>query len=423
MVSVSPPQPKDMLLGCACVVIFTFLLSLDSWKAMKRKAYWFPGRFLVLSAFTIQFISYVNYSTIKLTSTTNGGDEDDGLDQLVIDSGRVVICVFIAYLLPGLVSSGFRSVWADVGALALSALVHMLSEIYVFTYYIEVWVSDSILFTANIILLLLSICTVLAGKTIRIIVNQKVPSLVSCCSNSRRKCGNIGDHVLKCWIVVRCSQPEYIMARSVLTSLAGLLVTVCFTLMVVEWGLYYNDLYKEVNPLIQETFVIQFAFVLIGWIAVAIRWLSDVVYFPRYGLCSFQMEDFWTRNLIELKYSQLNGPLWEKIDRDRTLLQTNIVDLIVALRLHTLVLSIGLLVQKFVVLLSKASCFISSLLFWPLLMGCKKIMLLSGSNISKSEFSKYRQVLERITMPAENAESLWIANESAFKSTKLYLVF
>jgi len=54
-------------------------------------------------------------------------------------------------------------------------------------------------------------------------------------------------------------------------------------------------------------------------------------------------------------------------------------------------------------------------------MAREKIMLLCGSNITKSKFSKYREVLESIAMPGENAKSLWIANESAFKSTKKHM--
>ena len=133
------------------------------------------------------------------------------------------------------------------------------------------------------------------------------------------------------------------------------------------------------------------------------------------------MQDFWTRSVIELKYSKLNGPLWERIDRKRTPPQTYIVNLIIALRLHTLVLSMGLFVQYIVVLLSKASLFLSWLILWPLLMAREKIMLLFGSSITKSQFSKYREILESIAMPGENAESLWITNESAFKSTKEHM--
>jgi len=43
-----------------------------------------------------------------------------------------MVYVFIAYLLPGLVSSRSRGVWINSAALALSVLAHMLSEILIF---------------------------------------------------------------------------------------------------------------------------------------------------------------------------------------------------------------------------------------------------------------------------------------------------
>jgi hypothetical protein len=68
-------------------------------------------------------------------------------------------------------------------------------------------------------------------------MSQKVPlALSSCCSSAEdRLCENIEDHVLKAWIVVRASQPDYIMARSVFSAFAGVVVTVCLVLLVVKW--------------------------------------------------------------------------------------------------------------------------------------------------------------------------------------------
>lgn len=418
------PQITDLLSGCACAIIFILLLSLDARKAIKRKAYWLPGISLVLSALTLRYISFVDYSTVNVFLETRDLTDKDKviylLIQPIIDSGRLVICVFIAYLIPGLVSSRFRSVWSDIGALALTVLSHMLSEIYIaqhIYFNVELWITvvNVIIFTAIILLVLLCICTVLAGKTIRFIMNQKVPSLLSCCSNSRRDCGSIGDHVLKSWIVGRCSQPEYIMARSVLSSLAGFLVTVCVTQVAFKWVLFYRHHIMQLHSLNRTTFLIQSAFVLMGWIFVSFRWLTAVIYFPRDIWSSFQVEDFWTRSIIELKHSRLNGPLFrEKRNRDQTLLESIIVDIIVAIRLHYLLLSMALLLQKLVVFLSKATCFLSWFLFFPFVIIRQKVIL-------RSEFSKYKELLEMIRMPGEMARNLWIANESAFKSTKKHM--
>ena len=208
-----------------------------------------------------------------------------------------MVYVLIAYLLPGLVSSRSRGVCINSVALALSVLAHLLSEILIFRWY---WFKDPydyILFATNILLVLLCICAVLAGKTIRFIMNQKVPSLLSCCSNSCRDCGNIGDHVLKCWIVVRCSQPEYIMARSVVSSLAGMVVTVCVLQIASEGILFYNSA-QQFIVLNRTTSFVQSAFILIGRIAVTIRRLTTVIYFPNMDSAHFMWRIFGQEVLL-----------------------------------------------------------------------------------------------------------------------------
>lgn len=92
--------------------------------------------------------------------------------QLVIDNVRIVMHVFIVYLLPGLASYGFISVWADLGGVTLSSLSQMFSEMYLVSYmshvlpiFVMAWskVFSAIVFIAIILFVLLS-----AGKTIHI---------------------------------------------------------------------------------------------------------------------------------------------------------------------------------------------------------------------------------------------------------------
>jgi hypothetical protein len=111
------------------------LLSLDAWKALKRKAYWFPGQALVLSAPTIQLLSFIN----KLNSNLHPYKKCGSLrkcvpqdDQLAINTARIMICVIIGYLLPGMVRSSFTSLGSNTGALALTVIIHMASELYFF---------------------------------------------------------------------------------------------------------------------------------------------------------------------------------------------------------------------------------------------------------------------------------------------------
>jgi len=89
-----------------CALIFVTLLLVDVWKAFGRKATWIPGQALVLSFLTIQFLHFIDH----LQVTRNSSDQDLKdlqwtllvWEQLVADIRRVMMCVFIAYLLPGI---------------------------------------------------------------------------------------------------------------------------------------------------------------------------------------------------------------------------------------------------------------------------------------------------------------------------------
>lgn len=53
------------------VVVFMIFLSLDVRNALKRKAHWFPGHALFLTALTIQLLSFIDNSdsSVNLNNT------------------------------------------------------------------------------------------------------------------------------------------------------------------------------------------------------------------------------------------------------------------------------------------------------------------------------------------------------------------
>lgn len=127
----------DLFTSSGCAIILSILLSLDVFKAFQRKALWIPGQALVLTALIIQLLTYVdNYLDLNVNSDDNFLRNKQMyflvVRPLMFDSRRVMICIFIAYLLPGVVRSGLRTVWGDIGALALPVMWHMGYEVYFF---------------------------------------------------------------------------------------------------------------------------------------------------------------------------------------------------------------------------------------------------------------------------------------------------
>lgn len=403
------------LTSSICAAIFVTLLLLDVWKAFGRKATWIPGQALVLSALTIQFLLFIDHLQVTRNSSDQELKDVQWIllvkEQLVANIKRVMMCVFIAYLLPGIVSGGLKIVLANVGALALTVIYHMAYEAYfLVTYYLEIsndhlnalllecqcghdmgWLLPSYiaLSLAMILLVVLLSCAVTAGKTIRNMMSQKVPSALSCCcSNSaeNRLCNNVADHVLKSWIVARASQPDYIMARSVFSAFAGVVVTVCDVLLVllVRWKHVRLPPYR----FDKIVFATQCAFVVMASMVVVFRWFTAVLYFPRDLRRFLYLEDFWTRTLVQQK---------QDLRRCRLFL--------------SLLLTMLQCVQKLVVFHSKVCWFLSQFVFGmirPIIMRKNK----------PDQFSKYEEALETIRMPGEKADSLWRANKSAFEKTE-----
>lgn len=434
-----------------CALIFTILLSLDAYKAFKRKAHWLPSESLVLSALIIQLLTFIDNFNLNVNSNDKNLI-DWQIDILIVNRlrfniRRVMICIFISYLLPGVVRSGLRTVWSDIGALALSVLWHMTYEVYFLhkvikeetasTFNQRLWryckscrmwftVSYFILFTALVLLVVLLTCAVIAGKSIRNVISQKVPLALSCCSNypEKQKCHNIENHVLKCWVVNRASQPDYIMARSVFVSFAGLVSTVCFVLLVAIWAWEFS-FWLTFNIVGYLIYLVTLIFILIGWIVVLYRWFTAVLYFPRGVQRLFHMEDFWTRSIVDMKndvdaYSA-PGLFREKRKLERAAIESIVVNLITTFRLNALLFITVLWLQKLIVSMSKACWCLSELAFRlirPFILSQEKNALLCGLNASvpeTDEFHHYKEALDIIRMPGEIAYGLWIANLSAFK--------
>lgn len=437
-----------------CALIFTILLSLDAYKAFKRKAHWIPSESLVLSALIIQLLTFIDNFNLNVHSNDqhvkNNQIYNLIANPLRFNIRRVMICIFISYLLPGVVHSGLRTVWSDIGALALTVLWDMTYEVYFLlklikeetpsTSNIRLWrlctscrmwftVSYFTLFTALVWLVVLLTCAVIAGKSIRNIISQKVPLALSCCSNypEKQECHNIENHVLKCWVVSRASQPDYIMARSVFISFAGLVSTVCFVLLVATCAWEFS-LFLTLDIVGYLIYLVRLIFILIGWIVVLYRWFTAVMYFPRGVQRLFDMEDFWTRSIVDMKndvdaYSA-PGLFREKRKLERAAIESIVVNLITTFRLNALLFITVLWLQKLIVSVSKACWCLSELAFRlirPFIMSQEKNALLCGSlNASvpeTDEFHHYKEALDIIRMPGEIAYSLWIANLSAFKKT------
>ncbi|GLJ06594.1 hypothetical protein SUGI_0042710 [Cryptomeria japonica] len=449
---------------------FIYLILTDTWAAFwgKPRTHWIRGKALILSALSIQVLSYLDYRNIRFSDEPTYRDVAKLLgNQLVIDSGRVVICVFIGYLLPGMANRGSAEASSDIVALVVSLFTAIVSELYYvrkagnilsrvdydYAYdflinynnkpTVKLWfiVSSVIFLTAIVCLILFLVSAIIAGKTVRCMLKQRISSVIkqSRQKNESKTMNEIEGEVLKSWLVCRAGQPEYVIARSVLISSTGLVVTACVVLLVAK-ALYlrsFNFLHYDdgLDCLRHITFVLQCVFVLLGWFVIFYRWLMAVLYFPKFftkglncSLCQrptqcrsrFGVEDFWKRSIFELvdmysiqKCRRKLKPKAEGICNGLS------VKVLTTLRLHWLLYS--LLVLQFLIVWFSKCCWV----FSEMVFGCKFIRravlgndrwLFYDVDPSKDfqAFKKYEETLEHVCMPGENSANLWLANKVSF---------
>lgn len=250
-------------------------------------------------------------------------------NQILILSGRIVMCVFLGVLLNSVVCSRKSNKLSDILALTLKVvtmLTHISYEIYivVISNWIHnrvfqwdprtVWllVPNIIIFCSIVLLLLCLYSAALASKSIQDVADHISVTLspAQCHANEvvdllerARK------EVVLSWIRTQTYQPAYIIARSVLSSSVGFLVTACVSVYIAfcvrngcinpNCELAWYGLY--ILPL-------QCAFISFGLVIVLGRWLNAVVYYPRFtgkkGLVFseyFRVEDFWKRAMLDLQ--------------------------------------------------------------------------------------------------------------------------
>lgn len=332
-------EQVGFLLGA---VAFITLIGLDLRNAIKKGAYWVPGRAVVLSALTIQIMNFIQNQSVLLDKVLDGSGSLSNevlKDNLfMIHISRVMLCVLVAFFLPGMARLGYQEKWTKIGAIGLTVFIDIFSEVisvhnrtvgslvvshsfYSWTQgrqvsEISFFVSGAIISITLIWLTLLLICAAIACKSIRNITSQKIPIILAVpeeppepAEPTEESWKRTEDQVLKSWIIARACCPESIIARSVLASSAALAVTICILCSVVGWIILGPKVKFHPKPVFWLKFIttiLQMIFILIGWAIIGWRWLSSVALYGRGRKKKdfFRVEDYWTRHIADLQEAE-----------------------------------------------------------------------------------------------------------------------
>lgn len=332
-------------------LVFIILLVVDIVRAFKKGVFWVPGFALVLSALTIQIMTFIEAQSDEalLSQSTDSSrtlqDNQVGKKNLfMIHTSRIMICVLVALFLPGMVRARSEEKWNKFTAVGLSVILDILSELLTiyrrsarnstsYSLHGISWAlfleSDVLISISLLWLILLLICATGASKSIRTTATQSIPFILANPDLAHKEfilanpdlaheeyLRAIGDQVLKSWIVARICSPESIITKSMLISSAALAVTVCIISSVAGWVVHLPHPIIAISASAESSLLniialLELVFILIAWAVIVWRSLNSVRYYRRFkeqklknictsGWCKeYFLEDFWTRHILE----------------------------------------------------------------------------------------------------------------------------
>ncbi|GLJ34313.1 hypothetical protein SUGI_0689760 [Cryptomeria japonica] len=448
------------LFTLVCYGVFSFLIVLDVLGAIEKRATWLPAKAFSLTGVIVQIIVWWT----SVSSINNKCKKDVGMNESVVHhqlvlSGKVAVCVFIGYLLPGMAASSVTTFLA----LGLTICVQITSELLIFqkphdvNHYVNpgksvfhpqnhdaileepndwtTWanIANSTLLLCIIVLGLILVCTILASQTIHDLLKQRTSTIFSINKEDERimssSWDDFDDEVLSSWLVARVCQADYVISRSIFSSAVGVVITLCVIISLLSntfHNIYFS--HRHLAPIDYAIFSLLFSFIIIGWIVICSRWFSAQLYFRSHRQSwrrCLSMEDFWTRNTVELirmydlkrdrqqffKMQKSTSTMLSKLQRLPTHIFTKA-------KLHKFVY-LGLMLQLSVVLFSKLCGLLSEVIIGNFLY-CFRKHVRCGHQVKLHEESHVR-ILGLICMPGEDPIDLWEANEMAFNQAKALL--
>ncbi|GLJ08717.1 hypothetical protein SUGI_0094310 [Cryptomeria japonica] len=322
-------------------VVLALFIVFDVCKAYIRGAKWLSGNFLLFCGLCVQLLGYLDTQQLSFACRHNDCDLEGVIDgQLSIDLSRLVLFVFVGYLLPGLASAA--RIWSNIAALLISLSSHIAVELLAIQTYGKekdkvvkgqsgIWLIayHYVLLSSILGLLFLLIWAIGSGRFIRDNLSSRIlsvlpgsdnnlilriPSLLSGNDNNEVSTWSweaYESEILKSWIITCVCQPEYVLGRTMFSAGVGTVLTNCVGVFIAKVLCLRSQLHGSL-PLL----TLQFVFIILVWFAVMYRcfswWLSGLILGNKFveGLCRVQRKPRCEQDFIDYEptLKRLCGP-------------------------------------------------------------------------------------------------------------------
>lgn len=301
----SAPVPWIGIYIAGASLICLGAIGADTLDGLRHRRFWFPCRFFPINSTTLTLLSVATKLPLDFSSPMPAVQ-----DQLTKLTGTVFVCIFMSFSMPSFGLMQDAEILSNLVALFIFVLTivgNICTQLV--TGVIYTFMAEHIVVLLCMVLLFgLTCCSALVVDTTNGILNDqydcKAPTRLE-----RAQMEFIKEDLGKVWLMAQTSSPQYVMARSAMSSAAGALTCVSVLLLLqAEIRSFFTHFcegrsdYQWANwPVV----VSQTAMVLVGSIAPALRWINATGYRKSdgFGNCreEFGVEKFWVQRLEEWK--------------------------------------------------------------------------------------------------------------------------
>ncbi|CAL0312896.1 unnamed protein product [Lupinus luteus] len=371
----SKPMPWIGIYIAAASLACLIAMAADLIHGIRGRKLWFPCKYFCLNATSLALIAVAVKLTVDLNTPMPHRH-----DQLAKVSSSALICTIIGNSMPSLGVTENKEIMMNVMAmwiLVITMIVNICIQFVTGVIYVF-WIEHGIIMFLMLILLMnMASSAITLPKMKHYLVLKYMIALKECLHQveGEEKVDQViiklRCRLLKYWMMAHTSSPQFVLGRSVTCTASGAFcllsaITLGEAMLrsyLAPWSMKFcagNCDYKWSTILV---LIIQVAAVGIGTIAPAFRWFIAINYRcpkarNKRTKRRFELESYWTEKLILIKESPLEFRIHNRHYRK------------FAHDVKVLVLNFCIKLQMGIVLMSKATQYVSIFLMCWILTGC-----------------------------------------------------
>ncbi|XP_057770997.1 uncharacterized protein LOC130990781 [Salvia miltiorrhiza] len=350
------PMPWIGMYAAVASTLCTLAMAADVFHGFRSRKYWFPSKYLSLNATSLALLSVAMKLPVDLTTKMYSVT-----DRLAKVSSLSFISIVMANFLTSLGSMDDKSLLMNVVALGIMVITitgNVCIQVIQMRSYLDLrrafW-EESVAMGLMLLLLLMFISSALTILSTKQFLETRYHDMHNSILNEEELVDitkKLRVLIKKYWVMAETSSPQFVMARSVTSTVSGIVsLIVAFNLVEAEIRIavkegIFDHAFSSYKQSTRVILLSQTVGVIVGAIAPTSRWFVAINHRTSTGCRrsiqdAFTVEGYWTQKLVEWRQSSLSVEIQHLKSRK------------VLHGLRGLILRLGIFVQHLIVMASK----------------------------------------------------------------------